>query len=306
MAFQADKIWFDGKFVDWDKASIHVLSHVVHYGTCSFEGLRSYKSKNGTVIMRLRDHVRRLIDSCTIYRMPVPYSIEEIEKAIMETIKVNKFEGSYIRPIVFRGFGELGVSPLKCPVHTVVAAWDWGKYLGPEALEKGVSVCVSSWNRAAPNTFPTMAKMAGNYLNSQLIKLEALENGYAEGIALDTLGYISEGSGANIFLIKDKVLYTPPSSAAILPGITRHCVIQVARSLGYEVVEQNILREALYMADEIFMTGTAAEITPVTSVDKIQIGTGVRGAVTSAIQQRFFAIVEGDAADEFNWLTLLT
>jgi len=303
MAFQAEKIWFDGKFVDWDKASIHVLSHVVHYGTCAFEGVRSYKSKGGAVVMRLRDHVRRLFDSCTIYRISVPYTIEEIEKAIIETLKANKLEGSYIRPFIFRGFGELGVSPLKCPVHAVVAAWDWGKYLGPEALEKGVAVCVSSWNRAAPNTFPTMAKMAGNYLNSQLIKLEALENGYEEGFALDVNGYLSEGSGENVFLVKDKKLFTPPATAGLLPGITRHSVMQVARSLGYEIVEAAILREALYIADEIFMTGTAAEITPVTRVDKIKIGDGACGAVTRALQQRFFAIVEGEAADEFNWLT---
>ena len=303
MAFQADKIWYDGKFVDWDKASLHVLSHVVHYGTCAFEGVRSYKSKHGTVVMRLHEHVRRLIDSCSIYRMPVRYPAEELEKAIIETIKVNKLEGSYIRPFIFRGFGELGVSPLKCPVHAVIAAWDWGKYLGPDALEKGVSVCVSSWRRAAPDTFPTLAKMAGNYLNSQLIRLEAMENGYAEGFALDTQGYLSEGSGENVFLVKDRKLFTPPSAAALLPGITRSSVIQVARSLGYEVVEQNILREALYTADEIFMTGTAAEITPVTLVDKIQIGSGVRGDVTRALQQKFFAILEGEAADEFNWLT---
>ena len=235
--------------------------------------------------------------------MPIPYTVEEIEKAIVETIKANKLDGSYIRPFVFRGFGELGVSPLPCPIHTAIAVWDWGKYLGPEALEKGVSVCVSSWRRAAPDTFPVMAKMAGNYLNSQLIKLEALENGYAEGIALDTFGYVSEGSGANLFLIKNGKLYTPPSSAAILPGITRHSVIQVARSLGIAVEQQQIPREALYMADEIFMTGTAAEITPVTFVDKIKIGSGVRGNVTRALQDRFFAIIEGDAADEFGWLS---
>ncbi|MDR2734527.1 MAG: branched-chain amino acid transaminase [Spirochaetota bacterium] len=303
MAFQADKIWFDGKFVDWDKASVHVLSHALHYGTCAFEGVRAYKAKQGAVIMRLRDHLKRLAETCVIYRIPVTYSIEDLERAAAETLKVNKLDGAYIRPFIFRGFGELGVNPQKCPVHTVIAAWDWGKYLGPEALEKGVSVCVSSWRRAAPDTFPTLAKAACNYMNSQLIKLEALENGYDEGLALDSYGYLSEGSGENVFLVKNGKIFTPPSSSALLPGITRHSVIKLARSLGYVVEQQQIVREALYTADEIFLTGTAAEVTPVTKVDKIAIGGGTRGPITRAIQERFFAIIGGEAADEFGWLT---
>lgn len=305
MAFKADKIWLDGALVDWDKASTHVLSHVVHYGTSAFEGVRCYKTKTGSGVMRLHDHIKRLFDSCKIYRMPVPFTIPQVEEAVLETLRANKLEQAYIRPFVFRGFGELGVNPSKCPVHVSVAAWDWGKYLGPEALEKGVSVCVSSWRRAAPDTFPTMAKVGANYMNSQLIKLEALENGYAEGIALDINGYVSEGSGENIFVVIGGKLYTPPSSSALLPGITRHSVFQVARSLGIEVEQHQLQREALYTADEIFMTGTAAEITPVTMVDKITIGSGVRGPVTKRLQEKFFGITEGNLPDEFGWLTVL-
>lgn len=303
MGFKADKIWMDGAFVDWDQANLHVLSHVVHYGTSAFEGLRCYKGKKGSAVMRLQEHVKRLFDSTKIYRIEMNYSADQWEAAILETLRVNKLEEAYIRPFVYRGFGALGVSPLKCPVHSVVAAWDWGKYLGPEALEKGVSVRVSSWRRAAPNTFPTLAKVGANYMNSQLIKMEAMQDGYDEGIALDVNGYISEGSGENIFLVINDVLYTPSTSNSILPGLTRHSVIQLARDMGYKVKQQALPREALYTADEVFMTGTAAELTPVTKIDQLPIADGTRGPITKKLQERYFRIITGEEDDKFGWLT---
>ncbi|HPB30717.1 MAG TPA: branched-chain amino acid transaminase [Candidatus Sumerlaeota bacterium] len=303
MTFGKGKIWFDGKFIPWEECTIHALSHVVHYGSGIFEGIRCYKNSKGSAIYRLREHIRRLYESAKIYRIDIPYTQDQMCQACVDTVRENNLAECYIRPLVFRGYGELGVNPSRCPVQSLIAVWSWGKYLGPEALENGVSVCISSWRRAAPNTFPTLAKACGNYMNSQLIKMEALRNGYDEGIALDPSGYISEGSGENIFIVRSGVIYTPPSSSSILPGITRHAVFQIARTLGLRIEQHLIPREALYISDEIFFTGTAAEITPVTKVDKITVGEGKRGPITKAIQDFFFGVVNGEADDTFKWLT---
>ncbi|MGA1841132.1 MAG: branched-chain amino acid transaminase [bacterium] len=300
---KTNKIWFNGEFVNWDDAKIHVLSHVVHYGSSIFEGMRCYNTKGGPACFRLKDHVNRLFDSAKIYRMPIPYNREEITKAILETIRVNGLKSCYIRPIVFRGYGELGVNPTTCPVHTVIAVWEWGAYLGQDALEKGVSVRFSSWNRLAPNTMPAIAKAGANYMNSQLIKMEANVDGYMEGIGLDTMGYVSEGGGENIFMAKNGKLYTPSTGSSILPGITRHSVIVLARELGYTVNARSIPREALYIADEVFFTGSAAEITPIAQIDRIEIGNGTCGPITKLLQEAFFKITSGDAGDRHGWLT---
>lgn len=303
MTFGQGKIWYDGEFVDWQNATCHILSHVVHYGSSVFEGIRCYETAQGPGVFRLRDHMKRLFDSCKIYRMDLPYDLETLEQAVVETVRMNELKSCYIRPFAFRGLGTMGVSPLECPVHCAIAAWSWGKYLGDEAMEKGVSVRVSSWQRAAPNTFPTLAKAGGNYLNSQLIKVEAINDGFDEGIALDHYGYVSEGSGENIFIVRNGVIYTPPSSCSILPGITRHCVFTLARDLGVRICQQSIPREALYVADEVFFSGTAAEITPVTKIDNIVIGDGSRGPVTTKVQDAFFSIVEGSKPDHHQWFT---
>jgi len=300
---KADKIWFNGELVDWDDARIHVLSHVVHYGSSVFEGMRCYQTRSGPACFRLRDHVNRLYDSAKIYRMDIPYSPSDLCGAILSTIRVNGLNSCYVRPIAFRGYGELTVDPGPCPVETAVAVWEWGKYLGPEALEKGVPVCFSTWSRPAPNTIPSLAKVGGNYMNCQLIVMEALSNGYVEGIALDSMGYVSEGSGENVFLVKNGKVYTPDTGSSILPGITRHSVIVLARELGYSVTQRPIPRESLYIADEVFFTGSAAEITPISEIDHIQIGTGSRGPVTQALQEAFFGIVDGTSEDRFGWLT---
>jgi len=299
---KAEKIWYNGKFVNWEDAKIHVLSHVVHYGTSFFEGARCYKTIKGSACFRIHDHMRRLVDSMKIYRTESPYTIDELVEATLETIRVNKLESCYIRPIVFRGYGELGVNPQHCPLDTVIAVWGWGAYLGAEALERGVDVCVSSWNRLAPNTLPNQAKVGANYMNSQLIKLEALENGYDEGIGLDTNGMVSEGSGENIFLVRDGVIYTPAVGGSILRGITRDSIVTLARDMSIPVIEQPIPREMLYIADEVFFTGTAAEVTPVSSVDRVKIGAGVRGPVTGELQKEFFGIVSGEREDRHGWL----
>jgi len=296
-------IWFDGEFVPWEEARIHVLSHVVHYGSAVFEGIRCYKTRRGAAVFRLDAHLDRMLASAKIYRMPVPYTKEQLLEASLETVRRNNLESCYIRPIIFRGYGQIGVNPLQCPVNVVIAVWDWEKYLGPEALERGVHVCVSSWNRAAPNTFPSLAKAGGNYLNSQLVKMEAVANGYDEGIVLDVNGYVSEGSGENVFLVKEGGVITPPSATSLLPGITRNAVIILARELGYKISKQLIPREGLYIADELFFTGTAAEVTPVASVDRIQIGDGKRGPVTKHIQDAFFGILTGEVDDRHKWLT---
>lgn len=302
---KSDKIWMDGKFVDWDDARIHVCSHVVHYGTAVFEGMRCYKTPMGPAAFRLAPHVKRLFNSGKIYRMDVPYTEQEISDAIMETIRVNKLEECYVRPVVYRGYAELGVNPFPVPVNVFIAVWEWGKYLGQDALENGVDVCVSSWSRIAPNTLPALAKCGANYMNSQLIKMEAIVNGYVEGIALDAAGYVSEGSGENLFIVCDGKLVTPPLGASVLPGITRDCIIKLAADMGVEVIEKIIPREMLYLADEVFFTGSAAEITPIRSVDKIKIGAGKRGPVTEKLQESFFGVLSGDVEDKYGWLTMV-
>jgi branched-chain amino acid aminotransferase len=289
--------------VNWDDAKIHVLSHVVHYGSSLFEGERCYKTKKGPAIFRLEAHTDRLFNSCKIYRMKIPFTKEQINQAIIDLIKINKLDQCYIRPVVYRGYEQLGVDPTGCPIDVCIAVWRWGKYLGPEALEKGVPVCVSSWNRMAPNTMPAMAKSGANYMNAQLIKLEAKDHGYVEGIALDVYGYVSEGSGENVFIVRDGALITPSFSSSILPGIVRNTVITLAQEMGLKIIEESIPREALYIADEVFFTGSAAEITPINSIDKIPIGTGMRGPVTKKLQDRFFEIVSGEAEDKYSWLT---
>lgn len=300
---KADKIWFNGELVNWDDARIHVLSHVVHYGSSVFEGMRCYETKKGAACFRLENHVNRIFDSAKIYRMPIPYSKEEIANAILETIRANNLKSCYIRPIAFRGYGSLGVDPTTCPVDVVIAVWEWGAYLGAEALQKGASVRISSWNRLAPNTMPSLAKAGANYMNSQLIKLEAMADGYAEGIALDSQGYVSEASGENIFMVKNGAIYTPSSGSSILPGITRHSVITLARDLGYTVTQRPIPRESLYIADEVFFTGSAAEVTPIAEIDHIPVGEGSRGPVTKELQDAYFGITTGEREDKHGWLT---
>lgn len=291
----------NGSLVPWDDARVHVLSHVLHYGSSWFEGIRCYDTARGPAVFRLPEHLRRLIESAKIYRTSVPYSIEELTDAVLSTIRHNRLRACYIRPLVYRGYGEVGVNPLGCPVEVMIAVWEWGAYLGAEALRNGIDVCISSYNRAAPNTFPAMSKAGGNYLLSQLMKMEALQNGYAEAIALDVHGYISEGSGENLFLVRDGVVFTPPLCASLLPGITRDSVKILAADAGYEVREMNIPREMVYVADELFFTGTAAEVTPIRSVDRIPVGTGSPGPVAQELQKRFFDVVE-KGVDGRGWL----
>lgn len=300
------RIWFNGEFVDWKDAQVHLLTHALHYGSSVFEGIRCYDTPKGPAIFRLDEHIKRLVGSAKIYRMTgddSPVKFDTLRQACLEVVKENNFRGCYIRPIIWRGYGGMGLNPFQCPIEMAVAAWEWGSYLGQDALEKGVNVCVSSWNRAAPNTFPSLAKAGGNYINSQLVKMEAILDGYDEGVVLDSFGYVSEGSGENLFVVKDGGIFTPPSSAAILPGITRHSVIQIARELGHEVVKKQVPREALYIADELFFTGTAAEVTPIASVDRIPVGEGKRGPVTAKVQEYFFNVVQAACEDKLGWLT---
>src|SRR5215831_12699402 len=302
-----EKIWRNGQFIPWEQATIHVLSHVVSYGTSVFEGIRCYSTASGPAIFRLHEHVRRMTDSAKIYRMEnIGHSREELAEAMIELVRLNKLDSCYLRPIVIRGYGDIGVNPLNNPIDVYIACWVWGKYLGEEALAEGVDVCVSSWNRLAPNTLPTLAKSGANYMNSQLIKMEALANGYSEGIALDTAGYVSEGSGENIFVVRDGKILTPPLGASVLPGITRDTVLALARELGIPLVETIIPREMLYIADEVFFSGTAAEITPIRSVDRVVVGKGARGPITEKLQNAFFDIVNGNAPDHFGWLMPVT
>ena len=298
----ASKIWMDGNMVDWKDAKIHALSHVVHYGTSVFEGIRAYDNKKGTCIFRLNEHVKRLFNSAKVYKIDIPYTQEEIAQAIRDTVKINELASCYIRPVVFRGYGQLGVNPLSCPVNTVIAAWEWEYYLGEEGMANGVDVGVSSWRKPAPDTFPTLAKCGANYMNSQLAKLEAIDHGYEEAIMLDYEGHVSEGSGENIFIIEDRVLYTPSMDSSNLKGITRESIKQLANDLGYEVVEERISRERLYFADEVFFSGTAAEVTPIRSIDHKIIGAGKRGPISEELQKTFFDIVEGKKEDKFGWL----
>jgi branched-chain amino acid aminotransferase len=301
---KTDKIWHNGKFIPWDSAQIHVLSHVVHYGSGVFEGIRAYDSVHGPAIFRLQDHMQRLRNSAHIYRMEVSFSVDDLCQASLELVRANKLSACYIRPIVLRGYGDVGVDPRNCPIEVYMACWEWGKYLGEEGMRDGVDICVSSWNRPAPNTLPQMAKAVANYMSSQLIRMEAKINGYAEGIALDVNGYVSEGSGENVFVVQNGKVITPSFANSALPGITRDSIITLCRDMDIPVVEQTIPREMLYVADEVFLCGTAAEITPIRSIDRITVGEGARGPVTKRIQDEFFAITSGKKPDRHGWLSL--
>ena len=297
-------IWFNNELVPWEEAKIHVLSYGLHYGAAVFEGIRAYSTKNGTKIFRLKDHIKRLFNSAKIYRMNMPYDIEAIMQASRTIITSNNLnDGAYIRPIAFRGYNDLGLhASLDDGIDVAIAAWEWGAYLGTDGQEKGVDVCVSSWNKIAPNTIPVMAKASGNYLSGTLVAIEAKENGYDEGICLDSKGMVSEGAGENIFMVKNNEIFTPPLSSSILDGITRDSVIKIAQSQGYEVTEREIAREELYLADELFFSGTAVEITPIRSVDRINIGNGSRGLITQEIQKVFFGLFDGSTPDDWGWL----
>lgn len=297
------RIWRDGALVDWGDATIHVMGHVVHYASSVFEGLRCYETPDGPAIFRAPEHMVRFRNSCKIYRMPMPYSVDDLVAACVDTVAENGLSHCYLRPIALRTGEEMGVLPNNAPVETFIIPWVWGRYLGSEALERGVDVCVSSWRRPAPDTLPSMAKAAGNYLNSQLSKIEARLDGYSEGIMLDSFGYVAEGSGENLFLVRDGVVYTSPMASGILRGITRDSVLRIARDLGYTVSEQVLPREMLYVADEIFFTGTAAEITPIRSVDRIEVGTGEPGPTTLAVQDIYMGIASGRMPDRYGWLT---
>jgi branched-chain amino acid aminotransferase len=303
---KSDKIWFDGQLIPWDQAKVHVAAHVLHYGSSVFEGIRAYAIDDQPAVFCLDPHVDRLFNSAKIYRMEIPYTREEIKQAILDTVAANRHKSCYIRPLAFRGYGGLGVNPQECPVQVVIITMEWGRYLGAEAIEQGVDVGVSSWQRMAPNTLPAAAKIGGQYINSQLIVMEAVEHGYVEGIALDTHGYVSEGSGENIFVVSNGQIYTPPLASSILQGVTRRCVITLAEELGFQIREQQIPRELLYIADEIFFSGTAAEITPIRSIDGITIGSGRRGPVTGRVQAEFFGITSGQIPDRHGWLTPVT
>ena len=300
---KSDVIWMNGKLVPWDDATIHIGSHVIHYGSAVFEGVRCYNTPEGPAIFRLDAHTERLFNSAKIYRMDMPYTFEELSRAQLETVAANKKDACYIRPIVYRGYEQLGVNPFPCPVDVAIMVWDWGRYLGQEALETGVDVCVSSWARIAPNTLPAMAKTAANYMNSQLIKMEAIKAGYVEGIALDSDGYLSEGSGENLFLVKNGTLLTPPLVSSVLPGITRDTVVQLARRLRIPVEEARLPREMLYISDEVFMTGTAAHVTPITEIDRRPIGTGKAGTISMKLQRLYFAACLGELEKYTGWLT---
>jgi branched-chain amino acid aminotransferase len=296
-------IWFNGDLIPWQDANVHVMSHALHYGSSVFEGIRCYATPAGPAIFRLADHVERLYASAAIYRIEIPFAPEEIAQACRDAVRANGLGAAYLRPLVLRGVGGIGVCPAAdSPVEVMVAAMELGAYLGEEGLKHGIDACVSSWNRAAPNTFPSAAKAGGNYLNSQLIAMEARRNGYAEGIALSPDGLLSEGSGENLFIVRKGVLYTPPAAASILVGITRDTIFTLAGELGLKVVEQALPRDLLYLADEVFLTGTAAEITPVRSIDRAPVGRGTRGPVTAALQEKFFGLFDGRTEDKWAWL----
>jgi branched-chain amino acid aminotransferase len=304
MAFPGTgKIWMNGRLVEWKDATIHIASHVIHYGSGVFEGARCYATPKGSACFRLDAHMRRLQLSAKIYRMEYPLDLAGWQNAVLDTIRANDMKSCYIRPILYRGYESLGVNPFSCPVDAAIMLWDWGAYLGKEALEEGCDVQIASWSRMAPNTLPALAKSAANYANSALIKMEAITDGYSEGIALDVFGNVSEGSGQNIFFVRDGVIHTPTIGSSILGGITRDCIIILARELGYTITETVIPREALYIADEVFVVGTAAEVTPIRSIDKIKIGSGRRGPITGALQQAFFDVISGKTPDTHGWLT---
>jgi branched-chain amino acid aminotransferase len=297
------KIWMNGKFVDWKDANIHIATHVIHYGSGVFEGARCYSTPKGSACFRLEPHMRRLIESAKIYRMEYSLDLQGWMDVVLETIRINQMKACYIRPLLYRGYKELGVNPLSIPVDAAVMVWDWGAYLGSGALEDGVDVKISSWTRMAPNTLPAMAKSTANYANSALIKMEAVADGYSEAIALDVHGNLSEGSGQNLFVVRDGNILTPPLGSSILGGITRDSIITLARELGCTVTEAVLPRESLYTADEVFFVGTAAEVTPVRSVDKIKVGAGKPGAVTKSLQTAFFKVINGEVPDRYGWLT---
>ncbi len=305
----APKVWRNGELIDWNDARVHVMTHAINYGSSVFEGIRAYETAGGTAIFRLTEHMQRLVNSAKIYRMDTKFTRDDLCKAAVELVADSGLEACYLRPVIFRGLDEakpsFGVNPFPNPVESYIAAWDWGKYLGEEALEAGVDVCVSSWTRITTNSLPAVAKAGANYMNSQLIKMEALLGGFSEGIALDDRGFVSEGSGENLFLVNNGTLITPPLGASILPGITRDSVVQIARELGIPVQETTVQRAALYLADELFFTGTAAEITPIRSVDRITIGSGRRGEITKVLQERFFEVIRGErpAPNDAPWLT---
>lgn len=296
-------IWMNGRLVEFDKATTHVMSHALHYGSGLFEGIRCYRTPGGPAIFRLQEHLKRLENSCKVYRMDIPFSRAELVQACFDAIRANELEECYIRPIVFRGFGTVGINPLQSPVEVVIAVWPWGRYLGDDAAEKGVDACVSSWRRSGLGSSPALAKATANYLNSQLIKMEAIANGYAEGIALDSNGYVSEGSGENIFLAQDGQLYTPPVSSSILPGITRHAIMTLAEEAGIDVRRVAIPRGMLYTCDEAFFTGTAVEVTPIRSIDRVTVGDGTPGEMTRRLMSEFTGITRGTVADRHSWLT---
>jgi len=300
---KSEWLWFNGKFVPWDEANVHVTVHALHYGSSVFEGIRAYPTPEGTAVLGLDAHVRRLLDSCKLMRFDLPYSLEEVKANILELLRRNQHKDCYIRPIVYRGSGSLGLDSRMSPLEMAIISYEWGRYLGPEAIEQGVDAMVSSWRRMAPDTLMAMTKAGGNYVNSSLITMEAIDNGFVEGIALDVQGFVSEGSGENLFIAHRGVLYTPPVAASVLMGITRAYVMTLAGELGVEVREQTIPREMLYVADELFFTGTAAEITPVRSVDRIVIGSGHRGPITKRLQEEFFGIAFGELPDRNHWLT---
>jgi branched-chain amino acid aminotransferase len=304
MAFPVTgKIWMNGKLIDWQDATIHIASHVIHYGSGVFEGIRCYATPKGSACLRLDAHVRRLQQSAMIYRMSYPLDAAGWQNAVLETIRANEMKACYVRPLLYRGYESLGVNPFTCPVDAAILVWDWSAYLGSEALERGCDVKVASWARMAPNTLPALAKSTANYANSGLIKMEAITDGYDEGIALDVSGTVSEGSGQNVFIVRDGVVFTPPVASSILAGITRDAVITLARDLGYTVTETALPREALYVADEAFFVGTAVEITPIRSIDRIPVGAGCRGPVTTALQRAFFDVINGEVPDRYGWLT---
>lgn len=302
---KSEFIWFDGQFVPWDAANVHVTAHALHYGSSIFEGIRAYATPRGPAILGLRPHLQRFFDSAKIMRIHLPFTIEQLEDAVLETVRRNRHQGCYIRPLAFRGSETFSLNARACPTHVVIITFEWGRYLGAEAIEKGVDVMVSSWRRMATDTFAPMAKAGGNYVNSQFVAMEAADYGFVEGIALDVNGFVSEGSGENIFVVYRGEIFTPPVAASALMGITRHYAITLAQDMGYRVREENIPREMLYVADEIFFTGTAAEITPVRSVDRVPIGNGGRGPITQRIQEEFFTIVSGEKPDRFGWLTFV-
>jgi branched-chain amino acid aminotransferase len=300
-----EKIWHNGQFIPWDDAKVHVMTHALHYASAAFEGIRCYATPRGPAVFRLKEHIQRLLNTCHIYRFDLKYSLDELVAACVESVRVNGVDECYIRPLVIRGYGTFGVNPFPAPIETYIICWVWGKYLGDDALDQGVDVCVSTWGRIAPNTLPALAKVSANYMNSQLIKMEAIVNGFAEGIALDASGHVSEGSGQNLCLVMDGKVMTPPLSSSVLPGITRDTILKLAQMIGLEVAEAEIPREMLYIADEVFFVGTAAEITPIRSIDKIKIGSGKRGPVAKRLQEEFFSITSGKKEAPGDWLTFV-